>query len=241
MYLLITGTAGSGKSTFTRTYADYLRERSEDVKVVNLDPGSDLLSDWDIRRYVRVEEVQRRNKLGLNGALLRSMEMAVEAVTSHPVPLADFVIVDTPGQLEVFLYRDSGSRIADALSERDEVIILFLMDSPEAVKLENFLAFCAQSAVLGLRMMRDLLVLLHKSDLLKERSDILSYTDPHEVLRRLEDKEDAILHLSQNLLSYMEYTSIQSRPIMTSSITGEGYDEITDLLHEVHCTCGDLT
>ncbi|MFX1415220.1 MAG: ATP/GTP-binding protein, partial [Promethearchaeota archaeon] len=135
-YVFLVGTAGSGKSLLTSTLEKWLIADEMSVTVVNLDPGVDdppYTSDVDIREYVNYGEVMRRFNLGPNGALVASLDMAV----SHSSDLRDeifelgrdYVLVDCPGQMELFAYRNSGPMMVSGLRGQDPAVSLYLLDS----------------------------------------------------------------------------------------------------------------
>ena len=114
MNIIVVGPAGSGKSTFVKNFSKYLKDY--DVKVVNLDPASDPIykADRDIREFVRTEEVMKKFGLGINGALLKSIELSLEHIDDLILD-GDYVIYDTPGQMELFLYSKHGLAMAEKL------------------------------------------------------------------------------------------------------------------------------
>ena len=81
MNVIVVGPAGSGKSTFVKSFSEFLKD-DYDVKTVNLDPASDPIYDAhaDVREFVRTEEVMRDFNLGINGALIKSMDLALQHI-----------------------------------------------------------------------------------------------------------------------------------------------------------------
>ena len=107
----IIGTAGSGKSLFTAAFAEWLKMSKQDVAVVNLDPGALKLPyqpDVDVRNYVEVGDIMEKYGLGPNGALVMAADLIADEIENLTRDIdeahADIVLVDTPGQMELFRF-----------------------------------------------------------------------------------------------------------------------------------------
>lgn len=126
MYTIyLTGTAGSGKSTLTSVLKKWYDERESDCAILNLDPGAFKLPyepDVDIRNYVNIERIMEEYELGPNGALIAASDLIAVNLNSVKEELEDlkpdYVLVDTPGQLELFAFKDSGPYIVNNLGEK---------------------------------------------------------------------------------------------------------------------------
>ena len=88
-------------------------EKEMDYKVsfVNLDPGCEYLlysHDFDIRSIITTRDIMIREKMGPNSAMVRAMELMekrIENIVAGIVKLlGDICIIDTPGQMEVFIF-----------------------------------------------------------------------------------------------------------------------------------------
>jgi len=108
--------SGSGKTSYCRKMKEYLSNKFglENVKVVNLDPGNDVLPfkvDVDISELITVSDVMDRLKLGPNGALLYCMDFIEEnfdeflikqiesAVENANTKQPCWILFDMPGQV----------------------------------------------------------------------------------------------------------------------------------------------
>jgi len=136
---IILGTAGSGKSALTAAIADYLDNKGEDFATVNLDPGTleenlPYEPDINVRDYIRAEEIMTRYKLGPNGAMVASMDLTVRYIENLKSDIEnyapDYLIVDTPGQMEIFAYRPAGPMLLKGLfGEPDyRASLIFIFD-----------------------------------------------------------------------------------------------------------------
>lgn len=173
----LVGTAGSGKSRLTYAWDRWMSERGLDAITVNLDPGADRLAygpDVDIRDWITLEGVMDQYGLGPNGAqvvaadlvALQAMEVK-EAIESFRT---DLVLVDTPGQMELFVFRNSGRFVVDLLSP-DRSLLAFLIDPYLARDPTSFVSQLMLSATTQFRFQVPQVNVLTKIDLLKEEGD----------------------------------------------------------------------
>jgi hypothetical protein len=174
-FIFIVGTAGSGKSLLTSSLEKWFVGSDLSVTVVNLDPGVDsppYTSDVDIREYVDYGEVMSSFGLGPNGALVASLDMAI----SHASDLRDeiidterdYVLVDCPGQMELFAYRNSGPLMVSSLKGDDPALSLYLLDSNIARTPTGYLSSTLLGISISIRFGLPQLNVLSKPDILTE-------------------------------------------------------------------------
>jgi GTPase SAR1 family protein len=171
--IFVTGTAGSGKSLLTGALKDWYVGRGEDAIAVNLDPGVVKLPyepEVDVRQKVELQEVMEEYDLGPNGALILAADLVATKLGEIQEEIdsfkAEYVIVDTPGQTELFAFRESGEYIVREASA-DSKVLLFLLDPLLANTPANFLSLALLSASVGLRMSVPKISVLTKRDIAK--------------------------------------------------------------------------
>lgn len=167
----MTGTAGSGKSLLTSALKNWYINRGEDAIAVNLDPGVLTLPyepEVDVRNTLDLQDLMKKYSLGPNGALILAADMVATSIANIQEEIesfnAEYVVVDTPGQMELFAYRESGEYIAKQLSG-DSKVLLFLFDPLLATTPVNFLSLALLSASVGLRLKLPKISVLSKRDL----------------------------------------------------------------------------
>lgn len=121
----IIGPAGSGKTTLTKALLDYIRSYNQEISVItiNLDPAVTQLPyapDIDIQDYVSVHEIIEETGLGPNGAMIAATDKMIDYIEDLKYEINQYndpevILVDTPGQMELFSFRNSGPMIANAL------------------------------------------------------------------------------------------------------------------------------
>ncbi|MFB5618585.1 MAG: ATP/GTP-binding protein, partial [Candidatus Nitrosomaritimum aestuariumsis] len=132
--IFITGTAGSGKSLLTSKLYDYYTQNSAFVASLNLDPGVENVPytcDIDVRDYVDIVSVMKNYDLGPNGALVMANDLIASKIDDIRNEVErvnpDYLLVDTPGQIELFAYRSSGRFIVENITSEEKTNI-FLFD-----------------------------------------------------------------------------------------------------------------
>ncbi len=170
--IYFTGTAGAGKTTFVRAFADWMEHAGYEATVVNLDPGNEsttLDPAIDIREWVQLADIQDEYGLGPNGAQVAAADMIALKIFDVKQAIAelktDYVLVDTPGQIELFAFREASKAVVDALSG-DRSQIAFLFDPALARAPAGFVSLLLLSATVEFRFRLPMINVLTKADVL---------------------------------------------------------------------------
>ena len=139
--LIVLGMAGSGKTTFVEKLEEEIANKDKESYIINLDPAVlDTLYEpnLDIRDTVKYKEVMVSNNLGPNGAILTCLNLFSTNIDKaisllEPKQDLDFIVIDTPGQLEVFSWSASGKLIADSFSLIFPSILIYIIDMPRMI------------------------------------------------------------------------------------------------------------
>ncbi len=204
--VFVIGTAGSGKSLLTASFADWLRMEKQDVITINLDPGALTLpykSDVDVRDYISVEDLMKKYGLGPNGALVMAADLIAEEASRLGEEVEslrpDIAIVDTPGQMELFAFRASGPYIVSELTKEPKAIV-YLFDSVFSLNPLNYVSNLFLSAAVYNRFFISQVHVLSKCDLLPPE-DVNRITDWSAKPKALEMEIEKTLSGTRRLLS----------------------------------------
>ncbi|MGI0148602.1 MAG: ATP/GTP-binding protein, partial [Thermoplasmata archaeon] len=173
--LYFVGTAGSGKSTMVHAFQEWMNSQGLDCVTANLDPGAGTLQyspDLDVRDYVRLEEIMQERDLGPNGAQVAAADMiamnAQELAEVLETFATSYILIDTPGQIELFTFRASGGVLIDAFG-REESALVYLNDPALVKSASGFVSSVLLSATVQFRHSLPFINVLSKADLLSEQ------------------------------------------------------------------------
>jgi GTPase SAR1 family protein len=241
--MFIIGTAGSGKSLFTGSFSEWLKMSKQDIAIVNLDPGALRLPyspDVDVRNYVEVGNLMEKYELGPNGALIMAADLIADEIENLSRDIeavdADLILVDTPGQMELFAFRASGPYIVNELTKEPKAI-LFLFDSVFSVNPLNYVSNMFLSAAVYNRFFQPQVHVLSKSDLLPEQ-EVKTIVDWSENMANLQDSIDKKLDgqkrlFSQNMVRAIANIGLKFPLIPISAKTNEGMTNINLVLERI--------
>jgi len=249
MQILVLGTAGSGKTQLSYGYASWLRRREIDASVVNLDPGSEVTPyepAWDIRKLVSVDALMREEKLGPNGAMLRAAQLMLvksKRIVSDLSHLKnEFVVFDTPGQIELFVFHPSGPGLVSELNKVARTVGVFLLDPSLMADPANVASALAHSAIVRVRLNVPIVIVASKSDL-PSRGDLARMLSDADYLSSMVDREGkgSASEIAAVLVDVVRKIPWSQRVVRVSSVTQRGFEDLYGLLHEAFCACGDMT
>lgn len=247
--LIVLGTAGAGKSALTATFGRWI-EKNTDQKVayVNLDPGCDFVPfkpDFDIRNYFTIAQIMRDENLGPNGAMVRASELLEQKAGEFSKRIneikADIRLIDTPGQMEVFLFH-GGPEMAKLMG--GVTISVFLTDAEIAAKATGIVFTRLLGLSVGLRLGVPAVGVLNKMDLARDKlADIDRVLADTELLEKrvVEEGSGVMIDLTLRLSKVLPELLPAARVVKVSAKTGDGMQELYDIVHEAFCACGDLT
>lgn len=242
--IFIIGMAGSGKSLLTASLQEWLRLRDQNAVVLNADPGAQNLpyiADVDVRAYVDIENLMIQYRLGPNGALI----MATDLVGDHIEEIgeeidesgAEILLVDTPGQMELFAFRESGPFLSRTLGD-EEKAILYLFDAPFCHNPLNYVSNMFIATAIYSRLALPQVYALTKTDLVvpEELRDILMRSENFDFLESAIEAElgETASIVIRDLARSITTSGLEFDPVPVSAKNNTGlvdlYAELTRVL-----------
>ncbi|PWY80587.1 hypothetical protein BO70DRAFT_362535 [Aspergillus heteromorphus CBS 117.55] len=176
------GMAGSGKTTFMQRINSHLHSKKTVPYVLNLDPAVHTVpfeSNIDIRDSINYREVMKQYNLGPNGGILTSLNLFATKVdqiisllekrtasnpsnpTAKPI---EHILVDTPGQIEVFVWSASGSILLETLASSFPTVIAYVIDTPRTSSTSTFMSNMLYACSILYKTKLPMILVFNKTD-----------------------------------------------------------------------------
>lgn len=160
----------------------HLHEKQTPPYVINLDPAVISVpfeSNIDIRDSVNYEEVMKQYNLGPNGGILTSLNLFATKVDqivgllekrAKPDPEKpdrapiDRILVDTPGQIEVFVWSASGTILLESLASSFPTVIAYIIDTPRTSSTSTFMSNMLYACSILYKTKLPMILVFNKTD-----------------------------------------------------------------------------
>ncbi len=229
--IFLTGTAGSGKSLLTSKIYEYYTRNGAFAAILNLDPGVETLPytcDIDVRDHVDIVSIMKQYELGPNGAMIMANDLIASKIDEIQNQInnvnPDYLLIDTPGQIELFAYRISGPFLVQNLN-LEEKMSIFLFDGALITTPVNFVSIALLATSIKLRFKLPTINVLTKIDLIGGKlKEILNWSTNLSALESAISKEvdGEAYTLTTTILRSLNLGGFAQGLIPISNVTDEG-------------------
>ncbi|CAG8459815.1 13847_t:CDS:2 [Funneliformis caledonium] len=233
--------AGSGKTTFMQRINAHLHSIKKPPYVINLDPAVTHLpftANIDIRDTINYKEVMKQYNLGPNGGILTSLNLfttkfdQVLDFVSKRAPTLDYIILDTPGQIEIFTWSASGAIITDALAATYPCAVAYIIDTPRTTSPSTFMSNMLYACSILYKTKLPFILVFNKTDVVSHEFAVEWMTDFECFQQALQNDTSYMSSLMNSMCLVLEEFYQHLKVVGVSAITGAGMDEFFEAVDE---------
>ncbi|KAJ6768495.1 GPN-LOOP GTPASE [Salix koriyanagi] len=231
--IIVVGMAGSGKTTFLHRLVCHTQASRIRGYVLNLDPAVMTLpygANIDIRDTVKYKEVMKQFNLGPNGGILTSLNLfatkfdeVIKTIENRADQL-DYVLVDTPGQIEIFTWSASGAIITEAFASTFPTVVAYVVDTPRSSSPVTFMSNMLYACSILYKTRLPLVLAFNKIDVAQHQF-ALEWMEDFEAFQGAMRSDDSYMStFSQSLSLALDEFYKNLRSVGVSAVSGAGMD-----------------
>lgn len=210
--------------------------------MINLDPAClevPYPANIDIRDTVKYKEVMKSYSLGPNGAIITSLNLfstrfdQVMNIIDKRKEEFEYVIFDTPGQIEVFTWSASGTIITDTLGSSYPTVIVYVMDIVKSNNPITFMSNMLYACSILYKTKLPFLIAFNKIDVVDHSFAKTWMTDFEAFDAAIDSETSYMANLTRSLSLVLDSFYENISTVGVSAATGIGMKEFFEKVDEL--------
>lgn len=191
------------------------------------------------KMQVNYKNVMKQYNLGPNGGILTSLNLfatrfdqVVALCSKERDPPLEYIVADTPGQIEIFTWSASGAIISEAFASEFPTVIAYVMDTPRCSSPQTFISNMLQACSIIYKTRLPLILVFNKTDVCSHEFVVEWMKDFDAFSAALDADPSFSASFSRSLSLVLEefYENIPS--VGVSAATGQGMSSFFDLVKQ---------
>jgi GPN-loop GTPase len=240
--ILVMGMAGSGKTTFVRRLLSVLSMLNKSCYAINLDPAIRALgfpANLDICDTINYKKLMQEYALGPNGAIVTALNLF--ATKFHEVidllqskKGVDYIVIDTPGQIETFSWSASGTIITEALASVYPTSVLYIVDAVRSANPNTFMSNMLYASSMYYKNKLPIVVAFNKIDIQPAEEMMNWMVDFESYMEKLDGicEKSYLANLNRSLALVLDEFYQDLPCVGVSAATGFGFDSLLPSLRK---------
>ncbi|CAO3679369.1 unnamed protein product [Umbelopsis vinacea] len=180
----------------------------------------------------------KQYNLGPNGGILTSLNLfttkfdQVLKFVDKRAASVGHILVDTPGQIEIFTWSASGAIITDTLAATYPTVVAYIIDTPRTTSPATFMSNMLYACSILYKTKLPFILVFNKTDVVSHSFAVDWMTDFESFQQALQQDTTYMSSLMNSMSLVLDEFYSHLKVVGVSAVTGEGMDEFFQAVDE---------
>ncbi len=173
-----------------------------------------------------------RYKLGPNGAIITALNLfatkfdkVLDLIEKRASEGTEYIIIDTPGQIEVFTWSASGQIITETIAALMPTVVAYVIDTPRCMSPATFMSNMLYACSIMYKTKLPFILVFNKVDM-QDHQPLLDWMTDFEAFQEACSQDESYMgSMVQSMGLVLEEFYRSLRVVGCSAFTGEGMED----------------